>query len=56
MSAWFGPAFFPKRYDFDAAMTTSEVDFVPQTLYWERQALIEALENWIPTLESLCAH
>lgn len=45
--------FVSKRYDFDtAAVMDNDVAYDVRYLYWEKQALVEALESWLRSKES----
>lgn len=51
-TSWHGPLYVAKRQDSEAVLVLhSDVEFVPQAVYWEKKILIEALENWLYTLE-----
>lgn len=54
MMRWIGPNVQPKIRVLDAAIICGEIEFVPSSLYAEQMCLVEALENWLPTLEVLC--
>lgn len=51
---WYGPQFVQRPRNVDSLIIVGEIEFHPATLYWEHQVLIEALENWIQSLEALC--
>ena len=44
---WSGPGFVSKRAELEVAYTGENVSFVPSTIYWQRQILIEALEGFL---------
>ena len=44
---WYGPLFVSKRAEPDVAVLKTDVEFVPEYIYWEKQILIEALERWL---------
>ena len=44
---WHGPGFVSKRAELEVAYTGVDVSFVPSTIYWQRQILIEALEGFL---------
>jgi hypothetical protein len=44
---WQGPLTISKRAELDSATTTLEVEFLENTIYWQKQILIEALEGFL---------
>ena len=51
---WHGPLFVDKSRAVDAVQVHDDVEFELQHLYWEKQVLIDSIENWIESLEGLC--
>lgn len=49
---WHGPLYVSKRYDPEAVMVAgSDVAYEAPSLYWEKQVLIDAIENWLETFQ-----
>lgn len=44
---WRGPLYVSRRTDLNVVLLKDDVEFVPGYVYWEKQILIEALENWL---------
>ena len=50
---WRGPMVISKHVDSDVIIG-GELEFREGSIYWEKMALIEALDEWLQTLESVC--
>lgn len=44
---WRGPLCISKNAELDAVISDVEVEFAHESLYRERQILIDALEDWL---------
>lgn len=46
---WIGPQFVARPRNLDTIIVNGELEFRPSSIYWERMALIEALEKFLET-------
>lgn len=52
---WHGPNFIPRPRNLDTlVLIGEEVAFDSRYLYWEKYALVEALQDWVGLLEDMC--
>lgn len=51
---WYGPAFVQRPRNLDALRLRGEFEFEKDTVHYEREALINAMEFWLRSLEVLC--
>lgn len=54
---WRGPLCISKRAEMDTVLTDVELELSSTNVYWEKQVVIDALENWLANLtEAPCGN
>ena len=48
---WRGPLCISKRADSNIVVTNIEVEIWNENVYWEKQVLIDAIEEWLPSFQ-----
>lgn len=51
MATWRGQVYVPRVREMDAVPTSLQFDYEPDALYFEKQSLIDALEQWLQSKE-----
>ena len=45
--SWRGQVYVPRIREVDPVPTNLEFEYAPDALYYERQSMIDAMENWL---------